>query len=525
MEGSGDQMSGPKCYSPPPSYSIEVFDGKLNTLFKLQTRIERMRNDIMNMQFSDPERKIQFDSLVFLADSADRAEMFLEPFTITYDGAFGQKQYNIFNSVIHKKNEELEHFLHEHESACKDFEKSLQSYTEYINYEETYRVTFQRFDEYKNRVLSYYDSYLKGDHEAILEKIPSKINSINVEFTMKNFEPHFLHLVESEKAALHDAVQLAESKIHALRSEIGVNVLNELSAQVNEAGSHNEFTQIPTHATAEVCDLIFKIRSTLESMTDKKERKLFGEKFRSLLAGANRLDVFYYKELFDEINGAKKGNLWKEEIQRVVNDLVSKSVHPVFKEEQKELLILGKELLSRQKLKEYSLRHLQSRYAGFLEKNLTKIEEERIRVKELSFLKRQIVDRLRSLQYDVTEEMTVIDFEKCDEFLFEVPDQKNYLKLQFKENGSFIYHFLIPEQKDKLSIEQQHQKVSEMKTVCHEFKHVLADLKILGLKLDLIKEVPASENAILQLPLKYQSKIGQKKSRNLKPGKERKLEK
>ena len=54
-------MSGPKDYAPPLRYSINVFDGKLNQLFKFQSQLKSLIVELSNSKISDSEMNIHFD--------------------------------------------------------------------------------------------------------------------------------------------------------------------------------------------------------------------------------------------------------------------------------------------------------------------------------------------------------------------------------------------------------------------------------------------------------------------------------
>ena len=127
------------------------------------------------------------------------------------------------------------------------------------------------------------------------------------------------------------------------------------------------------------------------------------------------------------------------------------------------------------------------------------------------------------MNYDVTDDMEVIDFEKDSDFLLFIPEQDNYLNLRFLKDGSFMYNFLIPESKEKLSIDQKQQKLHEMEKTCQQFKSILHKLADFGLKIDLDKEISVSEKALIQLPKKYQKRIKSVTDKKIKKQEEKKM--
>ena len=104
-------------------------------------------------------------------------------------------------------------------------------------------------------------------------------------------------------------------------------------------------------------------------------------------------------------------------------------------------------------------------------------------------------------------DMEVIDFEKESDFLFKIPNQSNCLNLRFGPDGSILYNFVIPENTNELSVDQKRHKLGEMKTTCNEFKELLKELSSLGLQVDLNRETPISEKALIKIPRKYRHMI------------------
>ena len=58
-------MSGPKDYSPPPRYSIQVFDGKLNEVFQLQSELKQLVEELKNANVRlCPSHKVQLSRII-----------------------------------------------------------------------------------------------------------------------------------------------------------------------------------------------------------------------------------------------------------------------------------------------------------------------------------------------------------------------------------------------------------------------------------------------------------------------------
>jgi len=130
-----------------------------------------------------------------------------------------------------------------------------------------------------------------------------------------------------------------------------------------------------------------------------------------------------------------------------------------------------------------------------------------VKQKENEYLKTQLVNGLQNMNYQVMDDMQVIDFEKQSDFLFKVPDQSNYINLRIDKNNNIAYNFLIEEDKKELSIEKKRKKVIEMESTCDEFQKVLKSLESMGLEINKTKSSDADINKLLQVPKKYREKI------------------
>lgn len=226
-----------------------------------------------------------------------------------------------------------------------------------------------------------------------------------------------------------------------------------------------------------------------------------------LIQSQSLKDEYYYIELFEEIKAAEKIHRWKAEIQKTIARLNQIKAHNKLKDEKAKILQSALNLMEKEKIKAYEYGDFKNKFKLFNEKNEKKILEEFVKKKERQFIKTQLIQSLENLNYEVMGDMELIDFEKEEDFLFKIPNQSNCLNLRFGPDGSILYNFVIPENRNKLSIDGKLQKLSEMETTCKEFKGLLEDLSLMGLKIDLDKEMPVSEKALIQAPKKYQSII------------------
>ena len=93
-------MSGPKDYAPPPSYSIQVFDGKLNEVFQLQSKLKQLIEELKNSNVEDSGLHIKFDCQEALKSIEKQVNDALKRLEFNYRGSFGQDTYNkILNEI------------------------------------------------------------------------------------------------------------------------------------------------------------------------------------------------------------------------------------------------------------------------------------------------------------------------------------------------------------------------------------------------------------------------------------------
>ena len=90
-------MSGPKSYKPPKQYSINVFNGKLNEIFSLQSEIIQTFKELEKFSVNDSARGIKFSCNDFVIENQTELKKQKKSFTVEYKGKFGQDKYNEFN--------------------------------------------------------------------------------------------------------------------------------------------------------------------------------------------------------------------------------------------------------------------------------------------------------------------------------------------------------------------------------------------------------------------------------------------
>lgn len=508
-------MSGPKCYTPPPRYSVNVFDGKLNEIFGLQSRITSLIDELTRLSLMDKERNIQFDCSDFLNANKLLTKQLLNTFTLSYEGTFGQEQYDIFVNQIDQTIDKLTNFSGQIHSEKEAFLNKQADYDSFISYENHYKHSAKSFNTFKNQVIDYLESYLKESYPEILEEAKKAIAPINLNVQMVNFEFGFRNTVSSLKETLVDEIPKCESAINNKRTSISDKIAKDFAVSDIPISSQIDLTKLPNYAgeQQDIKKLLAKIYSFMAQVEDSFSKQEYIDRLNKLVESESLKDVYFYKELLEDIKQSERTRQWKTETKATLTDLNSLKTHSRLKAEKEKLVNLCLGLIEKEQIKPYEMENVQTQLHQFKERNQKQIDEDFTKDKERQFLKAQIIKCLESLNYEVMEDMQVIDFEKESDFLLAIPSQSNYLNLRFNQDGSFLYNFLIPEKKDKLSIDQKKQKLTEMDSTCKGFKKLLKDLESFGLKLNLQKEMPVSERALISVPNKHRAKIRTSKTK------------
>jgi len=152
-------MSGPKDYSPPPRYSMQVFDGKLNEVFQLQSKLKQLVEELKNANVEDSVLHIKFncqESLKLIEKQVDEALKRLE---FNYRGSFGQDTYNKILNEINKRIHELKQLNDQCNEIRQDFQSKETDYNSYIKYHEHFQRSKESFNSFKEGV----ETYLKNN--------------------------------------------------------------------------------------------------------------------------------------------------------------------------------------------------------------------------------------------------------------------------------------------------------------------------------------------------------------------------
>lgn len=500
-------MSGPKDYCPPPRYSMQVFDGKLNRVFQLQSRLKMLCSEIDGLHVSDSELAIQFDCSSELEKLEKENYEALKLLVFDYKGTFGQDVYNRVSSEVDSKISKIQKQVDACESIKSRFAAKKADYEAYRSYLCFYENSKISFDEFKGQVIDYLSSNLKARVPEIFNEAKQMIGSVNFEKQASPFAFGFSSKSESQKQSVIEHVGQRENEINHIRSDTSDKVLNKLTTT----------TVLTRPQKLEIAEdkaiIIEKIKTLIRRSDESGSKKMYAKNLERLLESESLKDIYFFKELHDSILETEKVRRLKVEITTMLSDLNEVSVHQAVESEKQKTIKLCLNLLRLSSVTTNQVDAARQRLEQMRRNSGQRFEQEEIRQKERLFLKSQIVLCLENLGYEVMEDLQVIDFEKESDFLLKIHDQENYLNLKFKEDGSMRYVFQIPEDPKALSTDEKNLKLHEMKVTCDEFQSVLADLSKMGLKIDLRSEKPIEYDSLLSVSTNKKDGLKEKSKR------------
>jgi len=497
-------MSGPKDYSPPPSYSIKVFDGKLNNIFRLQTILQKLCSDIESMQISDPSFNIVIDCKAELRKIIPQIKTVQKNLVFHYTGKFGQDTHNKIDREIDIKLSSLGKLIRECELIQTEFEGKNNDYECFIAYNTFYKNTQSAFDNLKVQIIKYLKNNVETSSSAIRDEGIDEISKISIKKDKPNFYFGFKANFAVEKQVLMELVLSKESDIDRIRTEM----FKKLTINNKSIITYRKLTP-PTEKILnhEIKDIIKKIENILESCENKIIVDKYRLKFDQLVTSKSCQDIYFYKELHDYFLKSEKERKSKIEIGVLLSELNNIKVHPTQDKEKQILINICLENLSSSSFRPDITEDVKRKIEQLKNLSDKRFVEDAIKLKEHIFLKSQIIQCLQNQGYEVMTDLEVIDFEKENDFLIKINKQTNYLNLKFRNDNSIHYVFQIPESKDELSTDKKNLKLYEMKVTCSEFKTVLSDLAAMGLNINLQSEKPIDLNTIVSITKNQKEKM------------------
>ncbi|MDY0202103.1 MAG: hypothetical protein WC271_10945 [Bacteroidales bacterium] len=496
-------MSGPKSYSPPQNYSMQVFDGKLNQVFHLQSRLKMLYSEIEGLHVSDSKLNIQFDCKNELSKIKKQIDRVLKALVFDYKGTFGQDTYNHINSEIDSRISELLKAVNECDLIKADFVEKNTDYKSFLSFLIFYDNSNISFDEFKSQITHYLKSNIETKAPEIFKEANKKISTVKFTKPKSKFDFGFTAKFDLEKKLVVDHVIEKEGTVNKIRAEISDKVIEKFKATGSKINLKRQENKVPGEAKA----ITKKIKSLISNCDDAVMSKKYKIEWQQLTESESLKDIFFFKEMHDSILESEKLRKTKVVINEILSDLSNSSFHISAQTEREALVKYCLSLMGNSSITKNELDEVQIKYNRLKASSNKFYEEDEIKNKEHLFLKYQLILCLENQGYEVMDDLEVIDFEKEGDFLLKIKGQDNYLNLKFKEDGSMRYVFQIPENKEDLSTDQKNMKLHEMKVTCSEFQSILKDLSKMGLKIEMRSEKPVELSSIVSVTSKHKEKL------------------
>ena len=498
-------MSGPKDYSPPPRYSIQVFDGRLNEVFQLQSKLKQLVEELKNADIEDSDLHIKFnckESLKLIERQVDEALKRLE---FNYRGSFGQDTYNKILKEINKRIHELKQLNDQCNEIKQDFQSKETDYNSYIRYHEHFQRSKASFNSFKEDVETYLKNNTPNEANYIFSEVKSTLDSISFELTEASFKFGFNAESEALTNVIFSEVYEKEKAVNAARMDFNNQIIERFPATKLKTKSKKLSKEIEIISS--------KILKIIASGVEHEVAEKYRAELDELQQSDSLKDVFYYQQLHDRILKTEKSKINKQYIQVVLDQISKTDWHVKLVQDKGSFINYCLDLLNKSNVDEREASRVKEKEKELSIKNEELKLEDEVAENERFFLKNQIVNSLENMGYEVMDDLEVIDFEKADDLLLQCKDKTNFLNLKFKADGSVKYCFQIPESKETLSENEMKYKLSQMNETCDDFQKVLADLKKMGLKMELKDAKPTSEKWLLSITEKQKTKLKSQKRR------------
>ena len=489
-------MSGPK------SFSVHVFDANLKKIFKLQSQINQIFQELQKFSVLDKELNISFDCSDFINKNLDQAKKHLKSFELGYKGTVQQAEHDKIKKNVKSKIKNLNKILKNVKDQKKDFLDKRQDYLSYFSYNKYFENAHHSFDQFKTNLTDYLAKNIKDESPESFKKSKNQISKIKPNIEKLDFKFGFKKIEEKSKQKVTEHINQKENNASEVRNKIAKDILAESLSQKKKT-----ITVKTKNEDREIEHLISKINDKIDLIENDKIRNKFINELVNLRKSEVLTSSYFYKEFIDGIKQSEQNQDFKREIKNLIYEINYSETVDNLLNKKNELLQYAIDLLESAAIKQYKFEDFKTQCHFLKEENEEIIENEFVKQKENEFLKTQLVNSLKNMNYEVMDDMEVIDFEKQSDFLFKVPNQNNYLNLKIDKNNSIAYNFLIEENKNQLSIDKKREKVIEMESTCDEFYDVLKNLKSMGLEIDKIKSSDADIEKLLQVPKKYRAKI------------------
>ncbi|MEL6674555.1 MAG: hypothetical protein AAFR61_20260 [Bacteroidota bacterium] len=512
-------MSGPK-YSPPPPprYSVSAFNGELNHIFSIQRQITQLWEQLARCEFQDAQRHIQFDCQAFIESYQRSYEEAVQPFNIFHAGTFGQARYDRYQREITQKKRRLNQVRNELLAEKNRFLALKEDYKAYLEYENYHHRVGLSFAEWKVQFCEEMSKRLV-EFPEVKEKGVRQINQVEIKPRSERFYPGFSGGKSRAVQGVNADLQQAKDQVHDIRKNVGKEVVGKMSAEAFKSFGKAVLKPVLPMDCKQYATRIMKV---IDELGSAELQVQFKKELTDMQEDEVRHDTDYFRELYNEVKKVQILQKRKEELRKLEEELKTLSLHEECLLAYEQWNKLVREISQKSNIKSRDLEEVVYQAQQLIQDSEARQQSEWVIQQERLFLKRQLINQLSAMNYEVMEDLEVVDFEKNKEFIFNIPQQENYLSIQYREDGSFSYNFFIPEDKNQLSSAELKAKLVDMQSACDDFDTVLSELNALGLPIRIGKEKPATAETLMQLPERIRTQLPEKEQTRIEVEQQRK---
>jgi len=486
-------MSGPK------TYSIVSFDSELQIIFFKQNQITNLVNQIEKITINDSNLQIDFNGRKELSDLSVKIKEALRNFSIKPNIYFMSAAETEARQKISNKNIKLDQLLSRLKNILKNLEKKVDDYKSYKNYLTLNEQNQNSFNQFKKTTLEYYNKILKEKYPNELSLATNNIKKIKYQLVPEKFHWGFSEELNKKKEHLTKYLIEKEQKINEIKLNIS-NKIIELSGDIN---IYDEENPEINKWTDKINDIIAKCEIDIY-------KKQFLQKLKELKESDILKNIYYYKELFNEINSFVSNHKNKIELISIMNKINDSNLHKELSTKIALIIENIKNTLKKSRIGEAEVKIYKEHLQKLLIEDKKLKEREQIKLKEKIFIKKQLINILTEMNYEPVFDMQVINFEKENSFLLKIPQQENYINIMITNDGRINYNFQIPQNPRDLSTDEKDKKLKEMNISCDLFQESLEYLKKVGLSIQIKHSTPANADALMSFTKKTKNLLKDK---------------
>nr|NQU90065.1 hypothetical protein [Bacteroidota bacterium] len=486
-------MSGPK------SYSVQVFDKFLKEIFLLQSELKLLWDDLKEKKVNSERHHFNFDTSEFIKNNSSDFSQHTDPYIFLGADSVSQQAFDDYYNQVYKTIEKLLHFKNRVKNEMGRIDTIEAGYQDYLEVEGYAGEVKDSFHAIKIQSIKYLHKNLK-DHDN-LQKLAEEVEGIKLELSLPEFSATFNHetavkLKKEYDLALNQNRQLLNKIMHQV-----LQATKQPQKQSKPEKPETENQVIPNDLVSEQEFSLYqlKIDKLLPRVSDQVTAATFKKRFAQFLTEKDTTETYFLVELLEDIKDEIIRQKFMQQLDELSVKIDSQKFEGSIQEKARLLKRKIRKACKHDNLKKVDIDKFTGDYQLLKTDNDRLLHLKSMHEAETKYIKTMIVKGFQDLDYEVMDDMQVVDFEKSDSFLLDIPGQDNYLNLRF-DNDQLLYNFLIPENRENLSHEQAQKRIAEMEETCTQFKQMLEKLKAGGLNINLQKELEATEKALIQVP-------------------------